>query len=135
MMPAPMMIASAVSAMARRIIASRRAGRPSPGAGLEKRALARDLVPREREEVAAVHLHPPALGHRSREAPLRQPAVASHHVARRAELHVGESLEHPREGPPHLLAADVTAAAGLRTARALEHALLRHERHEALDVV
>src|SRR5512144_1569442 len=134
MMPAPMMIASAVSAMARRIIAPRRAGRPSPGASFEKRALARDLVAYEGEEVA-VHFHPPSLGARPGEAPLRQSAVARHHVARRLEPHVGEGLEHAGERSAHLLPPHAARAAGLGPARALEHALLRHEAHQALDVV
>src|SRR5207245_6455290 len=71
-----------------RIIAPRPAGRAaatsgdaSAGARLQERALARDLAAREREEIAAVHLDAPPVGGGPGEAPLRNRAIARHHVA------------------------------------------------------
>src|SRR4029077_19029543 len=93
----------------------------SRGASLEVRALEGDLAASEREQIAAVDLDLPAVGAGAPEDPLRDAAVAGHHVAHVVEADVGKRAEDPRERRAHALAAHVPGAAGVRARRALEH--------------
>ena len=56
-------------------------------------------------------------------------------MARAGERGVGIAREDARERRAHVLAAGVVGAAGLGAARALEDAIVGHERHQRVDVV
>src|SRR6185295_513329 len=119
----------------RRIYVRGRLHGRSGGAGLEIRALARDLVAREGEEIAAVDLDRLPLRGRAGEAPLREPAGARDEVPRLREPRVREHLEHPCERPAHVLAPGVARATRLGARGGFVDTVLRHEGHQQVDVV
>src|SRR5262250_3218290 len=51
------------------------------------------------------------------------------------ELDIRKHLEHLREPLPHPLRPDVARAAHLRPRRRLEHTIIRHERHQVIDIM
>src|SRR5215470_3432608 len=107
----------------------------SSRAGLEVRGLEGDLVAREGEEVAAVDLELGAVGSSASEHPFRDTALTRHEVSGLVEARVREGREHSRESFAHPLAAGVPRPARLGSCRALEDAIVGHERHELIDIV
>src|SRR5215472_15445407 len=107
----------------------------SSRARLEVRALQGDLAAREGEEVAAVDLELGAVGPGASEHPLRDAALTRHEVSGLVEARVWEGREHFPEGITHPLAAGVPRPARLGSCRALEDAIVGHERHESIEIV
>ena len=89
----------------------------------------------EGEEIAAVDLEPSAVGPSAPEHPFRHAAVARHEVSRLIETRIREGREHSGEGFADPLAAGVPRAARLGARRALEDAVVSHERHESIEIV
>src|SRR5215813_12367607 len=107
----------------------------SSRAGLEVRALEGDLAAREGEEVAAVDLELGAVGPGASEHPFRDATLTRHEVSGLVEARVREGREHSREGFAHPVAAGVPRPTRLGPRRALEDAIVGHERHEPIDIV
>src|SRR5262249_56194193 len=94
-----------------------------------------ELAAEKGEEGAAVDLDLGAVAGRAREEPFREAAVAVDEMPRAGKARVGVRREDSSERRAHALAADVARAARVRARGALEDAVVRHERHQAIEVV
>jgi hypothetical protein len=82
-----------------------------------------------------VHFHANAVDACSRENPLGDASVAVDEVPRISPMGIGERLEDLCEPRPHGFSPRVACAADAGACGRVEDAVLRHERHEGIDVM
>src|SRR5262249_3483359 len=107
----------------------------SSRAGREVQALGGALAAGDGEGGAAVDPGLGAGGRGASDPPSRDAALARHEVSGLVEARVREGREHSCERFAHPLAARVPRPARLGSRRALEDAVVGHERHEPIDIV
>ena len=89
----------------------------------------------ETSTIATMYLHACAIRPRPRKRPLRDPAVSMDKMPRIAPMGVGKRRpDICKRGPDGLTSGKATAT-DIWTRRSLEHTVLRHERHEGIDIV
>jgi len=94
-----------------------------------------DLAVSKREQIAAMDFDAGAVGPCSRERPLRHAPLPADKMARIAPVRIGEGCPDLREASSHRLTACVPGAADIWSCRSCEDTILRHERHEGIDIV
>src|SRR5579872_864041 len=137
---------SAAAASARADDRSRRrpAARAGPAAVCRRRSrlhdlpegiLAHDLVAAERPQIAAANLQPLTLDRRPGQHPFGRAAVAGDEMLVLAVVDVGDAGEAGAEPLADLRLAHEPTAPRIRTARGLEYAVVREQRHDRVEVV
>jgi len=102
---------------------------------LAVRVLYGNLAVPESEHIAAIDLDPGAVRPRSREHPLGHSPVPANKMARVTPVRIGERGPDSRKPGSDRLAARIASAADVRPCRGVKHTILRHERHESVDIV
>ena len=77
-----------------------------------------------------MHFHTSAIGACPGKRPLRDTAIAVNKVFRIAPVRIGKRRPYLGEAGSDRIATHVSGAAHIWTGRRLEHAVVRHERHE-----
>ena len=72
---------------------------------------------------------------RSRERPFRYAPVSVDKMARIPPVGIGKDCPYLREASSHGRRACVSGSADVRARRGFEDTILRHERHEGIDIV
>jgi len=102
---------------------------------LAKRILQSDLVAAEGKQIAAGDFDWPSIPTMARKHPLGNAAIAADEMARIVPLRIGIGLPDLHEPVAHFLFAVKRRACDLVAGVGLERAIVRHERHEVVDIV
>jgi len=76
-----------------------------------------------------------AINARAGERPFGNPSLADDEMTRIAPVRVGERRKDIGKCGPHGFRPDVSRAGDIRTRRCFKDAIVRHERHEGIDVM